>query len=518
MQCASRISWRLRSSATVGLLALVCGCMVGPDYKRPEPLLPEAFRTPSAAQVKPQMDAQLDFWWREFKDSKLDELMVRAQRGNLTLMQTATNIATYRSNYGISYSQLFPSLTAGGGYSYSLFNFAELGADTSSSAFSQWNYGVRVASWEIDLFGKIHRGMEAAQARLQQSVEGWRLALVALRAEVANSYLTIRTLQVQRDLALRNLDFMQQMYDATKAKFDAQKDSQIELSEAGARLSVAKATIPKLTAAIQQQCNGLSVLLGEVPGPMQDELAASSTIPLVNGETAIGIPTDLLRRRADVLQAERALAAATADIGVAEAGYYPELKLNGTFGIAATTFSGLGEIGNQTYSFGPSLSWNFFNGGLVTSHVQMKQAIALGLAIAWRQTVLQAASEVQTAIDNYAGAREQLTDYTTTLDDMTVVYGLAISRYQAGTINITQLLQLATALLDAENSYTQARGLTAQNLVELYRSLGGGWESHQVPSAGQDAFEKDGPDMWGKQPALPDENSEVPAEAQGTNG
>jgi outer membrane protein TolC len=279
---------------------------------------------------------------------------------------------------------------------------------------------------------------------------------------------------------------------------------------------VSKASIPRYEAMIKSQCNGLSVLLGEAPGPMQDELAASAPIPLVQGETAIGLPADLLRRRADVLQAERALMAATAEIGVAEAGFYPQVSLNGYYGFAATNFSGLGDIGNQTFSVGPSINWNFFNGGLVISQVQMKQAIAIGFALQWRQTVLEAASQVQTALDNLAGARLQMKAYTETLGDTKSMYDLGLERYKAGTISITQLLQLAQIVLEAENGYAQARGQSSQNLVELYRSLGGGWDSVQVPAAGQDAFESDGPDMWKKQPPLPSENPQPQAANQPT--
>ena len=137
-----------------------------------------------------------------------------------------------------------------------------------------------------------------------------------------------------------------------------------------------------------------------------------------------------------------------------------------------SNFAGLGDISNQTYTVGPTLSWNFFNGGLVTSQVQLKQAIAIGCALQWRQALLNAASEVQSAIDNYAGARLQVKAYTDTLGDMRSVYDLALSRYKAGTIDITKLLHLAQSVLDAENGYAQSRGLASQNLVGLYRSLG----------------------------------------------
>lgn len=481
--------------------------MVGPDYARPEPILPETFRLPKDADATQAQEAKLEDWWLNFGDATLAELMDRAMRGNLSLQRAAASIGRYRAMYGVSYSQLYPSLNAQAGYSYQLLNFAELGGQTSSEPFNTWRYGVGMSMWEVDLFGKIRRGMQAAQARLQASIEGYRLAMVSLRAEVANAYLAIRTLQAQRDLARENVALYEKVYAITEAKFKASTTSQMELSEAAARLATARAAVPLLEAQIQERCNGLSVLLGEAPGPMQDELLASAPIPLPEQEVSIGIPGDLLRRRADVLQMERELMAATAEIGVAEAGYYPQFAVVGTWQIAAVNFSGLGDIANQTYGVGPSFSWNFFNAGLTASQVRQAEALALEMETQWRETVLQAASQVQTALGNYAGARAQLGEFEKTLKDVRDTYDLALARYTAGTVNLTQLLQFAQTVLEAENGYSQARGLAASNLVELYRSLGGGWENVPIPAVGEGAFTSSGPNMFASPPPLPEGDS-----------
>jgi NodT family efflux transporter outer membrane factor (OMF) lipoprotein len=493
------------SASFAAALFLMTSCMVGPDYERPKPIPMEPFRPVDGAQTQPK-EAELDGWWKRYEDPKLSDLIARAEKGNLNLQQAAMNIAMYRAAYGISFSQLFPSINLGAHYARVLSNnVLNQGAVTTNAPFNYWDYGATMTTWEIDLFGKIRRGMEASKARLEGSVQAWRAALVAVRSDVASAYLAVRTLQAELGLAKLNVDLLEQVYKVVQSKYKARVVSQIDLSQAAAQLAVAKALVPQFEASIQQQCNGLSVLLGESPGPMQDELRQPAAIPLPEQMVDVGIPTDLIRRRADVLAAEMDLAAATAEIGVAEAGYYPELSLQGTFSIAASDFSGLGSINNKVYSFGPALQWNFFNGGLVTSQVQQKQAIAFRLAIRWKETVLKAASEVQSSLGNYGGALRQMRDYQTGLSDVQTGFDLVFARYKAGTVQLTDLLQYQQIVLQAETGYMQARGLAAQNLVDLYRTLGGGWETAEVPDSGRDAFEKNGPDLLAPMPSLKDQ-------------
>jgi outer membrane protein TolC len=244
---------------------------------------------------------------------------------------------------------------------------------------------------------------------------------------------------------------------------------------------------------------------------MQDELRNPTAIPLPAKFVDVGIPADLMRRRADVLSAEMDLEAATAEIGVAEAGYFPELSLVGNFTFAASDFSGLGNWSNKVYSFGPTISWNVFNAGLVTSQVDQKKAIAFRLAIRWKETVLKAASEVQTSIGNYAGAMGQMQAYQTGLDEIGAGFELMTARYKAGTIQLNDVLDFQQEVLRVQVGFVQSRGLAAQNMVELYRTLGGGWETVEIPDAGRDAFEKNGPDMLKSMPSLEQQAQATPA-------
>jgi len=485
------MSQRIRAALLVPMLVM-SGCLIGPNYERPKIDMPASYRPPKHLRTDPE-EAPLDEWWQNFDDAMLARLIRRAESGSLTLQQAAANVELYRARYGVSYSSLFPSISLGASYSRERVNTASLdGGQGGAEPFNDWNYGLALATWEIDLFGKIRRSMQAAQAELQATVEQYRQMLVSLRAEVAIAYLSVRTLQAQLGYTCEIVELLTQVVRVTEARFAAQTTSLIDLSQARAQLANAKAQIPLLEAQIAAQCNGLSVLLGEMPGPVLDELAEASPIPLIDRELAIGIPMDLLRRRADVLDAERRLVAAVARIGVAEAGFLPEVTLVGAWGIDSTTFSGLDSWSNRTYSFGPRIMWNFFNGGRVVSQVQQAQAQTLVDELGYRQVVLKAVAEVQTALSNYDGTRRAMFDYRAGVSDVTKAYELALSRYKAGTIDLTQLLQFAQIVLDAQNGLAQATGQTSQNLVELYRSLGGGWESVTIPYGGRDAFGPDG--------------------------
>lgn len=477
---------------------LLTGCLIGPNYERPAMDMPASYRPPQRLGTSTS-PAELDRWWSNFNDPLLDEFIRRAESGSLTLQQAAANVEVFRARYGIAYSQLFPSISLGAAYSRNRVNLASLGgAEGSSAPFNDWQYGLALATWEVDLFGKIRRSMQARQAEVQATVEQYRQLLVTLRAEVAIAYLSVRTLQAQLEFTQETVDLLTQIVRVTEARFAAQTVSLIDLSQAKAQLADSQAQIPQLEAAIAEQATGLSVLLGEYPGEVADLLAEQAPIPLPERELALGIPMDLLRRRSDVLAAERTLVAAVARIGVAEAGFLPELTIVGAWGIDSTTFSGLGDWSNRTYTFGPRITWNFFNGGRVVSQVQEAQAQSLVDELGYRQVVLKAVGEVQTALTNYDGSRRAMNDYRAGLGDVTRAYELALSRYKAGTLDLTQLLQFAQVVLDAQNGLAQATGQTAQNLVELYRSLGGGWEDFPIPVGGRDVFGPEGAPPDGK--------------------
>lgn len=495
---------RRRRALVVAFLALLpAGCMVGPDFKRPDVGLPPEFvaESPDVEATSPPVD--LDRWWQRFDDPLLDRFIATAEAGNLQIQSAIAVIETYRASFGIAESRLYPSLSAAAGYSYIKTNSAQLGGSPTEGAFDAWQYGVGLASWEIDLFGKIRRSIEAAQGRFAASVEEWRATLVSLRAEVAQAYLTVRVLQQRRANLASSIALLERQLDIVKARQRSGTVAGIDLAESEARLALARSMLPQLDAQIREQTNGLSVLLGQYPGEAAILMEEVRPIPQPEIDLALGVPADLLLRRADVLAAERRMAAQVAMVGVATAGLYPEVSLFGNVSIFSENLSGLGNLSNLVYALGPKISWNFFNGGLTESQIEQAEAAAKQAEIAYRSTVLEAVSQVETAASNVGSARRSLDELDAATIDATRATSLAERQYQAGTIDLSRLIKFQETLLELQDAQAQAQGFYAQNLVELYRSLGGGWEDAPLPTPADGALPEPTSGDAASSPSLP---------------
>ena len=485
----------VRASLALGTSLTLAGCLVGPNYTRPDIPIPDRFvedgDRPQADQAA--SDAELARWWERFEDPLLDEFIAEAESGNLDLQQAISAIEQYRARFGIAGSRLYPSLNAAAGYSYVRMNDAMLGGVANPESFSSWTYGLDLAQWEIDVFGKIRRGIEFAQGEYQATVEEWRNTLITLRAEVATAYVRVRVLQSRRQNLIETVALLAKQLEIVRARVAAGTVTGLDLAEAEAALAIVEGKVPLLDAEIDGQLDGLSVLLGQYPGEVARRMAESQPVPLPEVTLSLGVPAQLLLRRPDIRAAERLMAAEVARIGVAVAGYYPEISLFGNVSIFATDFSGLFDLSNTTYRFGPAISWNFFNAGRTKSQVEWQEAVARQAEIQYRAAVLEAVAQVETAASNVGYAR-------TTLDrlDGAVVDGLrgialAANQYAAGTIELSRLIEYQRMVLDLQNSQAQARGFYAQNVIELYRSLGGGWEPDPIPAPADAAYPKSDP-------------------------
>lgn len=461
--------------------------MVGPDYQRPDLDLPLQF---SAAAGTAAAEAEAP-WWTRFDDPLLAEFIADAERSNLSLQQAVAVIEQYRAGFGIAGSRLYPDLDAGAGYSRVKMNDAMLGGDALPEAFNAWTYGLDLATWEIDVFGKIRRAIESAKGRYQASVEEWRDTLVTLRAEVASAYLTVRVLQQRRRMLEERIGLSRRQLEIVEARVRAGTVDAIDLAEGQARLAIAEAELPVLEAELAQQLNGLSVLLGQYPGEVARRMEAARAVPLPEAELALGVPAQLLLDRPDVRAAERRMAAEVATIGVATAGLYPEITLSGAVAIFATDFTGLGSIANGTYRFGPAISWNFFNAGRTRAQIARQEAVAKEAELAYRLVVLEAVSQVETAAGNVGFARRMLDRLDGAVSDASRGVGLAERQYRAGAIDLSTLIRYRTSLLELEQAQVQAQGLFAQNFVELCRSLGGDWQEATLPEAADEAEARD---------------------------
>jgi len=482
-----RSATRLPLLLGVALAGGLAGCLVGPDYQRPDLDLPQRYTFAGEASSADQAST-LDRWWTRFDDPLLDEFIAEAERSNLSLQQAVAVIEQYRAQFGVSGSRLYPDIGAGAGYSRVKMNDAMLGGESLPDAFDAWTYGLDLATWEIDFFGKIRRAIEATQGQYQASVEEWRNALVTLRGEVASAYLTIRVLQQRRRTLEASIALSQRQLAIVEARVRAGTVNAIDLAEAQGLLAIAQAELPIIDSEIASQANGLSVLLGQYPGAVAMRLAEPRPVPRPVADLAAGVPAQILLDRPDVRAAERRMASEVARIGVATAGLYPEVTLSGTVAIFATDFSGLGSLSNVTYRFGPAITWNFFTAGRTQAMIARQEAVAKEAEIAYRAVVLAAVSQVETAAGNVGFAQRMLDRLDDAVSDARRAVGLAERQYQVGAINLSTLIRYRQILLDLEQVQVQAQGLLAQNFVELCRSLGGGWRPVPLPDAADEAY------------------------------
>lgn len=461
--------------------------MVGPDYTKPAEPIPEKFDRPLPAGMNASTP-RTERWWLEFNDPLLNEFIARAELQNLDLKVAVANLELFRARYNIQFAQLFPDINANFSYSRVQINNNAIGIQSGadSQPFNRWSYGMDMATWELDIWGKIRRQIQAAEGRFEATAEDYRGALVSIRADVAQAYIAIRTLQGERKNAKDLAEALAQVVKLTEAQLRAQTSNLIDLAEAKARYSASVAEISRVESQLTEQINGLSVLLGEMPGQVRRQVEKELPIPQPSHELAVGIPADLIRRRPDIRSAERSLMAATSDIGVAEADFLPTLSLSGGIGVDAGSFSGMGNVsGNLTYLFGPSVSWDFFKivKGQTQAEVNAAKARTLIALLAYQRTMLEAMKQVDTAIANYTTSRGVRDNYAKANAEVTGAYDLAMRKYDLGVINLQQLIQFLEVLIQSRNGLVQGQGFVAQNLVEVYRSLGGGWETSPLPPA-----------------------------------
>jgi multidrug efflux system outer membrane protein len=467
-------------------VATAGGCAIGPEYRAADRAQPPAFDTPLPEGVVPA-EPLTEAWWTQFRDPVLDELIARADLQNIDLRRALLAIETYRAQYTIDFSKLFPDINTGLAYSRRRVDANQIGVpnpDALRQGFSNWQWNVASAAWEIDVWGALRRQVEAGVSNLQASAAQYRGVLVGVRAEVATAYVTLRQLQAQRE-ALRQLAAgYDKLLFAIEAKVRAQVGSKTELAEIRSRRASAVGDAARFDALIAQQVAGIAILLAETPGRVREILEPARPIPSCETPVAIGVPATLLARRADVDAAERQLQAATAGIGVAQAEYLPRFTFNGNFIIQTPDFANLTDIStNMTYGITPAITWNFMNilTGRAEAGVIQAKMRALDALLRYQQAVITAINQVERSVAAYGAALAARESYRTAAREIDSAYELAFLQYDRGTMNLSTLILYLQAAVVARDGLAQASGLTAQNYVELYRSLGGGWEASPMP-------------------------------------
>ena len=446
-------------------------CVVGPDYAPPAVGalgVPGGYSTPAPAA----QPADISAWWTSFNDPLLTSIVERARGGNLDIAQAVARLRQARESLVQARTQQLPTVSGSASYGRNLID--SVGPRDSLSLGAD-------ASYQVDLFGRISRGIEASRASYAGS--GYDLATVqtSIASEAARNYIIARQAQASLAIARNSLGIQDDNLEISGFRVQAGLVSSLDVEQSRAQRAQTAATIPTLEQNYQAAVNRLGVLTGQAPGALKAELEATAPIPSGPASIAVGIPADTLRQRPDVRAAERRLAAATAQIGVTEAQLYPALGITGNIGTAATSFGGLADV--ITGGLFASLSQLIFDGGRVRSQVRSQRAAADGAFALYKQTVLTSLEDVENALTALQAAKERQAQFAIALDAATNSAILSRSQYRAGLTDITTLNTNESALLSAQNGLSNAKADQAQALVQLYLALGGGWDSTTVPQA-----------------------------------
>jgi len=474
---------RLSLALMTGIgLFLMSGCMVGPDFQRPQVSMPAGWAGPTAEPAKlpsASGDQGLTVWWTVFKDPILTSLVERAAASNLDLKLAEARIREARAAKSVAAGGLGPTIDASGAYQRSRFSAENR---TGTATVDQYQAGFD-AGWEIDIFGGQRRSVEATEADLQAAVETHRDVLVTLMAEVARNYINLRAFQQQIAITRKNLAAQQHSARLTRERFEGGFVSGLDVANADALSATTAAQIPLLESSVQQAIYSLSVLLGALPAALTAELSPAGTIPGALPEVPAGVPSDLLRRRPDIRRAEAQIHAATARIGVAAAELFPKFTIAGSAGFQSTDFSSWFDWANRFWSFGPSVRWRLFETGRIRAGVELQKALQEQEVIAYQQTVLSALQEVENAL--IASAKEQAHREALVAAVTANRKAVALSEtlYTEGQTDFLNVLQAQRALYVTEDALVQSTSTVSTNLVALYKALGGGWQDNPPANA-----------------------------------
>jgi outer membrane protein, multidrug efflux system len=480
-------SAKMFARLSVGAIALViASCKVGPEYAEPKTTAPENWGAVSTADVSSQGEGiivpttdpmTLTEWWTTLNDPMLDSLIERAVQMNLDLRLAQARVREARAIRGIVSAELFPHVDVNGSYSRSRASENSFGsfAGPPGSEADLYQAGFD-ASWEIDVFGGVQRSIEAADADIAASVEDRRDVLVSLLAEVAQTYVELRGAQRQIAIAQNNLVAQRDTLKLTRSRLEAGLTSDLDVARAEAQVQLTESRIPTLQSTGRQSIHQLSVLLAKPPTELVHELESASPIPASAAEIAIGLPSDLLRRRPDIRRAEREIAASTARIGAATADLFPKFNLVGSLGLQSTNFSDLGNFSSRFWSIGPSVSWPILDWGRIRSNIGVQNAREEQAFLVYERTVLTSFREVEDSLTAFLHEQTRREMLAGAVQANRRAVDLATQLYQQGLNDFLSVLQAQRDLYLSEDALVQSDLAVTTNLVSLYKALGGGWE------------------------------------------
>ncbi len=484
--CTRKSNFLHRRSNSLGLvifvvssICLLQSCAVGPDYKKPEYQVPDFWRIRLVDGLAAG-EAPLATWWQTLNDPILDSLMERAVAGNLDLKEAFGRIKEARAIRGIATGERWPDVNADGEVTRrrNSEDFFTVGVDKDrnpDSASDTIRGGNVNANWEVDFWGRVSRSIASANAEFEASIEDYRDALVILYAEIASNYVELRTLQERIKVTEFNVETQRGTLGITQARFKAELTSELDVRQAELNLARTESRIPFLRQLAAQSVHRLGVLIGTFPGELYAELTPQKPIPQPPPEVLMGVPADVMRQRPDIREAERRLAAQTERIGIATADLYPTFFLLGDFGYLGIR-NDLFDGSRKTYSFGPTLSWNIFDGGRVRNRIKAEDARTEQAVARYENTVLKALEDVENAAVAFSEELQRRDSLYRSVVAAEKSVELVSVQYKTGLTDFQNVLDMERSLAEQADRYVESVGLVTQDLILIYRALGGGWE------------------------------------------
>lgn len=476
------------SVTSLGLLLLSAlilgGCAVGPRYQRPSVAVPNNWTVDRSAGTTAGVPSAE--WWKSFNDAEFNRLIERAVDANLDLKLAAARVAEARAQTWIARAGLLPTVNASASASRNRQRVIAVSPDPPASTklvpieFNNFQGGFD-ASWELDVFGSVRRGLQAANADARAAAEARRDVLVTLLGEVGRSYIELRGYQLRRDIAEKNISIQQDTLHLTEARAKAGLATELDVWRARAQLETTESVIPALQSGIENSIHHLSVLLGEEPEALRAELLPTSPVPILPPAVPTGMPSDLLERRPDIRETEAQVMAATARLGQAKADFFPRFLLLGTAGRQASQLHDITLGMGNVFGAGPAISLPIFTGGRLRSQLHVQDARQQQAVIGYRKVILTALEETEDALVNYSQEqkrRERLEDAVKSNEE---AVQLSSETYRAGLTDFLSVLDAERELYANEDLLAQSRTTQAVNLVALYKALGGGWQSVSQP-------------------------------------
>ncbi len=465
------------------LLASLAGCAVGPTYSRPTAPTPERFQGQAAVDRRPATgNADLAEWWAAFDDAQLASLVKIALEQNLDLAQATARVTQARSAVGLANAALLPSGNVGtqAARAYQSVE-TPLGRVLNSNPNfdrSGSSYEANVsAGWELDVFGSLRRGKEAARADYQASEAGAVAVRLMVAAQTADVYVSIRGLQTRLAIAHRQVETEQDLLDKVKLLYGKGLAAEMQVHQVAGALAQVRASIPVLRSGLATAMNALDVLLGALPGTYSAALAAGGPIPAAPQIGAPVSPAELLRRRPDLIAAERRLAASNERIGIAIAEYYPKFSLSGLIGSATSVSGGNLFTGGASQAAGVlGLRWRLFDFGRINAQIEQAKGQEAELLAGYRLAALRATEDVENAFSTLVNREIQVAELTQGVESLTRARAATFAAYQKGVVSLIEVLQADENLLRASDARAQAETEAARAAIFSFKALGGGWQ------------------------------------------